>query len=341
MYLAKRRIKGKLNYFLKESFQDGDSWRSRVLFDLGVDPARYIVYPGGNAFYIDEVVEEKLRSFGIRAANDEIEDVFWPFLKPRIRHVLEPFRQRARAKKKKLPFSTEEEKKIQTDIHAFDKRRIHYLRFGEIEQGKIELMPARLFRQLLGKSRDELEQHFMQLEQFLPRSELKTYVYVIFDLQRFFSELIAKKMPQGLDQKKVDQHFFKELCLLNNDKSFWTEEEPGNFLHEYLVRYAIMFVDNEFGKTPFWDEYTRNFHSRSRPVQAKESSVTFDEACAILGIKKEATTTITKHGLLKLYRHLAKKLHPDKGGEHEKFIKLTEAYQTLVQKTSQRNRPVS
>jgi DnaJ-class molecular chaperone len=39
---------------------------------------------------------------------------------------------------------------------------------------------------------------------------------------------------------------------------------------------------------------------------------------------------MTKRGLTRLYRRMAKKLHPDKGGEHEKFIQLSEAYQELL-----------
>ena len=52
--------------------------------------------------------------------------------------------------------------------------------------------------------------------------ELKTYVYVIFDLQRFFTEMIAKKMPQGLDQNRIDEHFLEEICRLDQDISFWS-----------------------------------------------------------------------------------------------------------------------
>jgi len=92
LYLAQRNIKGKIHYFIRESFKDGDGFKSRDLFPLNTNPARYIIYPGGNAYYIDSVVEETLSSLGVEPSGDDIEDMFWPFLKPDTRRALESFR---------------------------------------------------------------------------------------------------------------------------------------------------------------------------------------------------------------------------------------------------------
>ncbi|MBW1859433.1 MAG: hypothetical protein JRI70_04995 [Deltaproteobacteria bacterium] len=146
MYLAQRTIKGKRHYFIRESYKDGDLFRSRELFGLGTNLAKYVIYPGGRAFYIDEVVED---------------------------------------------------------------RRIHYLRSGRMDQGGLGRMHLKLYVWLSAKSRDEIEQRFMRMERHLDPSELKNYTFVIFDLQRFFTQSWAKRIPQGLSQEKMYSHFME------------------------------------------------------------------------------------------------------------------------------------
>jgi len=332
LYLAQRIIKGKARYFISESFKDGDCFRSSDLFDLGTNPAKYIVYPGGNAYYIDEVVEDRLCSLGVKVDADDMEDIFWPFLKPEIRRVLELTRERAKARRKRVSIKPEEEAKIRTQVSEFDKRRVHYLRCGRMDQGSIERMPVHLYKSLFRRSRDEIEQHFMKMECCLKASELKSYTYVIFNLQRFFTESWAKTMPQGLDQNRVDKHFLEELCRLNRGASFWAGEDVADFLHRYLIRYLIMFFDYDFGPDSFLRDYIKKFMNarRSWRAPATKSTVTFEQASIIFGVKEDILRTMTKRSLVRLYRRMAQKLHPDKGGSHEKFIQLTEAYQKIL-----------
>ena len=94
MYLAQKQIKGQICYFIRESYRHGDGFLSRDLIDLGPDPGRYIIYPGGNSFYIDEIIEERINDLGRPGDPDQLEDIFWRFLHPEIRRVLEPFRSR-------------------------------------------------------------------------------------------------------------------------------------------------------------------------------------------------------------------------------------------------------
>jgi len=161
LYLAQHRIRGKLHYFIMESYKDGDLLRSRELFVLGTNPAKYLVYPGGHAFYVDEVVEERLASLGVEPSAEEIEDVFWPFVEPEIRHVIEPFRARGKAR---IEITPKEEEKIRVKATEFDRRRIHYLRSGRMDQAGLGRMSVKLCAWLLGKSRDEIEQRFIQME---------------------------------------------------------------------------------------------------------------------------------------------------------------------------------
>ncbi len=332
MYLAQRIIEGKARFFISESFKDGDCFKNSDLFDLGTNPANYIVYPGGNAYYIDEVVEDRLCSLGVKADVDDMEDIFWPFLKPDIRRALELTRERAKARRKRIKIKPEEEAQIRTQVSEFDKRRVHYLRCGRMDQGSIGRMPVHLYKSFFRRSRDEIEQRFVKMECRLKASELKSYTYVIFDLQRFFTESIAKTMPQGLDQNKVDKHFLEELCRLNSDASFWAGEDVPDFLHRYLIRYLIMFFDYDYDPDFSLRDYIKKFINKRRSWRspAQKSTVTFKQASTIFGVKEDVLRTMTKRSLVRLYRRMAQKLHPDKGGSHEEFVELNEAYQKIL-----------
>jgi hypothetical protein len=41
---------------------------------------------------------------------------------------------------------------------------------------------------------------------------------------------------------------------------------------------------------------------------------------------------MSKRSVIKLFRRMAQKLHPDKGGKHEEFVKLADAYRALLKK---------
>ncbi|UCH19514.1 MAG: J domain-containing protein [Deltaproteobacteria bacterium] len=305
--------------------------RSRDLYDLGVNPARYIRYPGGNSYYIDDSVEQAITAAGSGSTSDELDDIFWHFLKPEIRRKLEHFRRRELMSRsaKRRPH-----KDIEGSYHVFDKRRIYYLKCGRVDQSRLGLLPAKMFRVLNNKSRDEIEQKFIEMERILPITELKSYVYSIFDLQNFFTESFAKSSPHVLNQAKVDDYFLKEICRLNDDCVFWNGMEKADNLQEYLVRYAVMFFDFDYQPRSFIEAYIRNFINSRRdyrpPPQMR--SVTLDEASTIFKASKEALGKMRRSDLARLYRRRAQKLHPDKGGDHDTFVKLTEAYHSLLSK---------
>ena len=332
MYLAEHTIDGQTHYLIRESYKDGEAFKSRDLFDLGPDPAQHIVYPGGNSFYIEDTVCDALYESGVDPGTDELEDIFWPFLEPRVRRLVDSARQRAKGRQKRTPIGPERERQIKEQVSTFDKRRALYLRSGEVDQGRIVNIPVHLYKWVFGKSRDEIEHTFIRMERYLEASERKVYTFVIFDLQRFFTESCAKKIPQGLNEVKMDKHFLDEICRLNSDTAFWGEIEDCKFLNEHLIRYVVMFFDCDFGPDTFWQDYVRQFMDARRKHRPppNRSSVSPDEASVIFGVKKEALRTMTKRGLERLYRRLAQKVHPDKGGTHEQFIRLTEAYHELL-----------
>ncbi len=204
-------------------------------------------------------------------------------------------------------------------------------------------MPESLFRNLIGKSRDEIEQGFITQEARLDLSERKSYVYAILNLQQFFQGFMAKSMPQAMDQEKVDTFFIKELCHIN-EVLFETEEPPeGDGFHPYLVRYMIMFFDYDYAGTRLLDDFVNEFIYTHRFFRepAPEKHLSIDKAGRIMGIDKAQFKTMTKRKLIKRYRVLAREHHPDAGGSQEKFIELTEAFQSLLKRktnTSKNNR---
>jgi hypothetical protein len=55
-----------------------------------------------------------------------------------------------------------------------------------------------------------------------------------------------------------------------------------------------------------------------------------DEIVEIFGEPLEELQKMNRRALTKLFRERAHDLHPDKGGEHDEFVRLTEAYNELL-----------
>jgi hypothetical protein len=208
-----------------------------------------------------------------------------------------------------------------------------------MDQGFIGRVPAKIFRPVRDRSRDEIEQYFLHSERILKPHERKAYVYVIFDLQRFFSELCAKTMPQGLNQKAVDDYFVKELCRLNTDSVFWAGMPMRDHLQDYLVRYLLMYFDMDYGRSHFLENLInqfRNAHRRHRwPNPAR---MPLEEAGRVFGLGADELKRLTRRQVTRLFRRRALKCHPDQGGKPTEFIKLSEAYKSIMDAKKSKNR---
>jgi len=335
LYLAQRKINGQTHYFIRESYLHNHRFLSRNLFDLGTDPARYIVYPGGNAFYINESVVERLNDLNVYLDNDALEDIFWRFIDPDIKRSLETFRNRQKnLKRRHVP--KEEKTAEASKFHIFDQRRMLYLRCGQTNQRNITGVPHKLFKVLNAKSRDEIEQMFMDMEKFLTPREYKTYAYVIFNLQNFFTQWFARSAPKMLDQKAVDEHFLAEICRLNSDPTFWWGMETDETLNEYLVRYAVMYFDYDYAPKSFIEEYVRKFVNSRRDYRPPFTSrrANMEEAGVLFNETPEALKKMSRKEMVRLYRKKIQKLHPDKGGDHDAFIRLTRVYHQILKTKS-------
>ncbi len=334
MYLARRFINNRLHYVLRESFLEGEILRNRDLIDLGSDPEEFIVYPGGSSFYIDDLIFDRLKKSGFSVDYDEVESFFLPFLDPYIRTRIDPFLNRTTNMGWKR-MDTQTRQRIFRDTHIFDRRRIHFLRFGQTDLREVDRSPS-LFKILLDKSRDELEQLILAGEQELRPQEYKRYIFAIFDLQQFFSEASARTMPHALDSDRVDDYFLKEICRIDSDREFWKGMNRGKGLVSYMIRYVIMFFDYSFAGGQTWSEFARaNFGSSHGAGPLKGARrMSMKEVTTVFGIKQSELAALSRSALTRLYRKKAQQMHPDKGGDHEQFIELTTAYNELLRTKS-------
>ncbi len=330
MYLARRVIDNQLHYILCESYDNGTCLTNRDLINLGPRPDQYIRYTGGSSFHLRDSLLRRLDELGVQAGYSEIERFFLPFLDPYVRDKIAPFQDRQQYRNWK-PMSGHDRGRVLEQTHVFDRRRIHYLRFGQVDQRRLD-RSVTLYKLLLDKSRDEIEQTIIAQEQDLSPGEYCRYVYTIFDLQRFFRESYARTMPQALDQERLDELFVRELCGLDRDEAFWRGYRRGPGLVPYLIRYLVMYFDYDFPGRRTWDEFARLFGGdgyRARPgTPGRRMSV--NQASTVFGVSRGELAAMDKKALTRLYRKKAKEIHPDQGGDHEQFIRLTEAYNELL-----------
>jgi hypothetical protein len=340
MYLARVGHGKDQRYIIRESVEREGRYVSRDLMHLGADPGEYIEYPGGNSFYISQTVEDGLREKGVNPGITDLEDLFWPFVSPVIRHAQRGFTWKSRGKRRLPLLSFFEEKYLQDRIHIVDKRRINYLRLGEMDQSKLSFSSLlKLYRPLLYMSRDEIEQYLLRKEANLPVREYSGYVFSFLNLRRYFSEIYAGVMPQALDQEKLDSCFVQDICELNRDESFLGEKPIPDRLHPYLVRYAIMYFDYSFSEVPAGEHLHRlrqDFFARKREdfARASEKGESTDLAQAkwLFGVSETELKKMDRKAIIRLYRKKAKEMHPDRGGNQSDFIQLTRAYKSLLKR---------
>ena len=331
MYLAQTQTGGhrRHHFILRESYRDGACYRSRDLADLGSDPGEVVVYSGDTSFHINEDFLSRLRQRGITPSYAELEELLFPFIDPYIRSKQQPFRHRSEYRNWR-PASAEVRRRALGETHAMDRRRLSFLRLGRGGVGA-EDKAAALYTVLLDKSRDEIEQLILAREQALPPREYPAYLFAIFDLQRFFQESYARSIPQALNRDRLDALFVEEVCRLAADQQFWQGFPQDHRLPAYLVRYLIMYFDAAAEQPTAWTRFGRPRARRShRSGFADTNRMGRSEAITIFGFTAEELTVLSRRELTRLYRQKAHELHPDKGGDAERFIRLTAAYEELL-----------
>ena len=303
--------------------------RSRNLLELGNNPKEYINYSDNRTYVIDDQIAARLREKGVEADPFELEELFYPFIEPSLREKIDSFADRAKHRRWK-PLSKELKQRILAETHLFDRRRLHFLRFGQTDLRQLT-KAVTIFKVLLDKSRDEIEQYFLAQEMVLRPNEYKNYMYAIFNLQAFYTESFAHTMPEALDAEKMDHHFIDQVCELHSDEDFWRGFDRGDTLNEYLVRYVIMYFDFSFATGTGWEQYVRDFmDSKRRFVPPKSSKrMSLSEVATVFGVSRAELAKMDLTQIKRLFRKKARELHPDKGGEHEAFIELAAAYKEI------------
>ncbi|MHC1744149.1 MAG: hypothetical protein AB9873_14105 [Syntrophobacteraceae bacterium] len=332
MYLRRIQTGHAHHYVLRESFFHEECWHHRDLLDVGHDPGSYIVYPGGNGFYFDFAFQERLEATGADYSEEQLEEAFFSFLPQHIQRLLRQFSRRGPSRD--TGTSREFHQEQMRKVHSFDKRRLHYLRFGRLDMGNLESRPLKFLNVLMNKSRDEIEHTIESMEVVLRPHETRNYLYAALNLELYFSGSLLKHHPLALDPEKVDQVFLDEVCALNQDSLFFfgVDDRPSGTLHDYLKRYVILYFDAPpAARMDFADfgQFFRNRRGGAYSVSSPTRTST-KEALARFEITQEEFKQLNEEELRKIYRRKAKDAHPDRGGRHDEFLDLTEAYETLL-----------
>ena len=285
MYLARKRIHNQTHYVIRESIKAEGHLTSRDLFDLGADPTRFIIYPGGNSYYYDTEIIDALAHKGVDVDQTRLDPIFYEFLNPETQRIIKGF---DRSDKNNSPRS--QPASPSPLLHLFDKRRYHFLRFGARLRQQINRQPDTIFRPLLDKSRDELEQYFIKEEQILKPHETAVYVSTIFQLKQFVSDPNSKQT--ALEQ--LDHFFMQNLCALDSDANFWAGTPITQDFHTYLTKYAIMYFDfsivHENWAQRFVNDFIRS-HRTHRPPQKVRVKIAEAEKLFELSWKRSSNWT--------------------------------------------------
>jgi hypothetical protein len=308
---------------IRQSYADEACIKSRDLFDLGSDPTRFIIYPGGNSYYYDPGITDALEEKGVAVDQDGLDDIFFPFLRVDIQRVISGFdRSRRQSGGPQKPA-------VLSRVHDFDKRRYHYLRFGPSSQRHMAKVPQTVFGPLMEKSRDELEQYFQAEERNIKHRERPYYLATIFQLDHVASTTGSNRSFI----QQMDDFFLSRLCTLNQDQTYLAGTEAFGGLFPYLVKYAVGYFD---GSLPGTDDETIRImefirrHRTYRPPPKVQHSI--KETEALFGSTWKELKQMKRSQLSRRYRKAAIKHHPDQGGDPEVFRRLTEVYRALLEK---------
>jgi hypothetical protein len=331
MYLAKLANGSATSYQIRTSSQTAeDSFSYRIIYDLGHNPRRFIDHFEDHIALFASDLIEAVSPHSQGDAESELEHLLYDFLpeETKRRFPMRPVRNRYQPG----PLTITDREKIARQVHLFDRRRLYYLRYGAVDQSRLSRLHEKCCRPLLGQSRDEREYYFTLEEGVLDPGKYLQYVYAIFNLQQYFSESFAPWLPESLAFLEMAEHFETELCRLNRDRRFWQGEETTQFLHHHLSRYLIMFFDYAPARRSFFADYAKTFMAGHRTFRWPERTMTRspEKVAEIFATSHQELKEMDREQLNRLYRRKAMQLHPDRGGDHDLFIELTEVYNELL-----------
>lgn len=333
MYLAKLQHGSATYYQIRTSFKnDHGTYGHKTLFELGEQPFDYFNIEYDHVVIFSDALLIPLTAHLGKDPEPFLERLLFEFFPKNVQERLLTFKNRAANYKGRL--TTEEQKAIDKEVHIFDRRRLYYLRYGAVDQSRLTKLHEKCCRPLLEQSRDEREYYFSHEEKVLEPGSYFQYIYAIFNLQKHFKQSFAPWLPEALAQEEVADHVLEAICHLQNDLSFWQHEKPDKFLHRHLARYLWMFFDFTPHRRSFQQDFARAFMGSHRTFKWPEKKVEAspEQIEDMFGIGASQLESMDKETLTRLYRKKAMELHPDKGGDAEEFILLTEIYTTFLEK---------
>lgn len=288
-----------------------------VVFDLGTAPGRQVRFGRFGVEYGEEIQDCIAR---LDLDPDDLDQAFAPYAPSGYRMAGDRSWTRT--------VLTRVQKDEILSLHPFDRRRMAYLRSGEVNLSRIDEVHPKLFRILVGKCRDEVEQLFLSMEQRLPADEARRYVYAIFNLQRHFASLAARTMPEAVDPVRLDEAFMLEFCRIHDNRDFVFGLPDG--AEPYLRRYACLHFDCEFAAPDGFGRLFHDFMNDFRRHRPRSRPVPPDRVREIFGLTMAEIRRMSKREFARVFRKLAMSMHPDKGGDHDRFVELLDAYKRIV-----------
>lgn len=322
------RVRHEVRYVLRQTYLDRGVLKARDLMDLGGDPSAHVHCAGENGFYFGSAIEESLLKQGVRFSSEDLERVFEIYLPPRYRAIIERFR-RGPEVRNRAQYALEDIAPPHRTVHIFDARRLYYLRFGRVDQGELGARHWKFLDIFRYKARDEIESAIDDMERELPPREYATYVYASLGIPLLLPEYL-RGHPLAVDREKLDGHILGEVCRLNGDEDFFlgAERPDRDGLHPYLTKYVWLYFDSRF-QGEFPDGIFQGGAGFGR-MSAPRPPVSIERAYEVFGISAALFSRMTGGELARLYRRKAKRLHPDRGGNHDDFVKLSQAYERLL-----------
>lgn len=333
MYLAKLQRGSATHYQLRQSFAtEKERHNYRIIFELGPQPSDYFTIIEDHVVIFANILLHTLTKILKKDPETLLEKLLFDFFPQAVQKKLNTFKDRTA--QYKGPLSIEEKQAIQTQVHIFDRRRLYYLRYGAVDQSRLSKLHEKCCRPLLGQSRDEREHYFMEEERALEPGSYFQYVFAIFNLQQKFNQSFAPWLPEALAMDEIADQLTEVICSLQKDRTFWQAQEGGDSLHRYLTRYLWMFFDFSPHRPSFQSDFARAFMDNHRRFKWPENKVVVppEKIEEIFGLSHSHLTSLNKEELTRVYRKKAMQLHPDKGGDAQQFIILTEIYTTLLGK---------
>ncbi|PHR27580.1 MAG: hypothetical protein COA36_09120 [Desulfotalea sp.] len=333
MYLARQQHSSFFSYQLRQSYQTKDNcYNHRVLFNLGREPAQFFSIEENQAVIFQERLLMPLRQAMEQDPEPLLEKLLFEFFPTQVQQTLLTFKDRSC--QYKGPLSREEKDAISRQVHIFDRRRLYYLRYGAVDQSHLNKLHEKCCRPLLGQSRDEREHYFIDAEKVLEPGLYFQYIFAIFNLHTYFEQSFAPWLPEALARVEVADQLTRVVCTLQKSQSFWQAETPADSLHLHLARYLWMFFDAPPNQASFQKDFADAFMGSHRTFSWPEKRVKANPQTieALFGLSYAELSRLNKADLSRLYRKKAMHLHPDKGGDAEQFIILTEVYTTILGK---------